>query len=258
MLLSFKPFTQRVRALSHCSTDVSERIDAMQSKIEVRRAGTEVCVRGAEAKRSFAVVSGWLMRTRLLADGRRQVLGFILPGDAINLSWHANAFTASDVECITDATLASIDGIKQEMTQGDFSAPLCSAIRASLAMDEMVALGSISRLARQSAYERLGLLLLELRSRLLLVHMSDGKSFHMPITQQVLSDALGLSIVHVNRTLMQLQRDGLVERRQRQLILPDPDGLAAVVDYVPPEIALPEIAHAARNAPQPVGLRLVG
>ena len=75
------------------------------------------------------------------------------------------------------------------------------------------------RLGRQTAYERMAHLLLELHGRLAEIGEARGESFHLPIKQEVLADALGLSLVHVNRTLQQMRRDGLIDMRGAQLTL---------------------------------------
>lgn len=223
----------------------------MHSRIEVRRGGSELCVEGTAPQRAFAVVSGWLLRTRLLRDGRRLVLGFILPGDTINLSWHVGSAIPGDVECLTDVTLADVEPLRRHITNVSHDDPIWLTMRANFALDEAIAFASIARLARQSAYERLALLILELRDRLALVGLADETSFHLPVTQQVLSDALGLSVVHVNRTLMQLKRDGLVERDQRMIHIRDPEALVALVDYCEPDICAPRPATPALSRSQP-------
>ena len=116
---------------------------------------------------------------------------------------------------------------------------------------------NVSRLARQSAYERLGLLFLDLHYRLNMVGLADPTSFPMPLTQQVLSDALGLSIVHVNRTLKQLRTDGLVERAHKRVILPDPEALARAVDHaIPPFAATRGGKGLPASAPRPTLAKL--
>ena len=232
----YKPYTVRVGALSDCTTDVLGHIEDAHAPVEVKRGGTELCTAGTQIRRPFAVVSGWLLRTRLLLDGRRQVLGFYLPGDTVHLDLHEDPVAPCTVECLTDVTLADIEPLRRHIMNARFSDPVSAAVRSTLAMDEVIALANISRLARQSAYERVALLLLELHHRLSTVRLSSADGFHLPVTQQVLSDALGLSVVHVNRTLMQLKRDGLVDRQQRNLTLPDLEALAALVDFTRPSI----------------------
>lgn len=68
----------------------------------------------------------------------------------------------------------------------------------------------VIRLGRHSAYKRTAHLLLELFHRLKVIGINDENTFHAPITQQLLADTLGLSLVHINRTLKKLQKENLI------------------------------------------------
>ena len=78
----------------------------------------------------------------------------------------------------------------------------------------------ITRLGRRTAYERFGNLLLELYHRLHVVGLARDGRFALPLTQEMLADALGLSVVHVNRTVQQMRRDGLLELRAGTVVIP--------------------------------------
>lgn len=236
---SLAPLMMRLRALSEFDLDEEADLESLTGRAEFRRAGTSLVDEGTEMRRSFAVVSGWLLRTRLLSDGRRQILGCYLPGDLVNFALHPDPVVACDVECLTDTMLADVTALRRHVIASDDTDRLTRAVLLSLAFDEALALANVSRLARQSAYERLGLLFLDLHLRLSMVGLADQNSFPMPLTQQVLSDALGLSIVHVNRTLKQLRTDGLVDRAHKRVILPDIEALARTVDHaIPPYSAV--------------------
>ncbi len=119
-------------------------------------------------------------------------------------------------------------------------------------LDEASLLDHIVRLGRQTAYERMAHLLLELRWRLAEVGLGDERKFPLPLTQEVLADALGLSIVHVNRTLQQLRREGLLEMRAGFVELLKPDVLIATSDFRLPQ---PTRQEDWRAADQGTGLR---
>lgn len=258
---SLAPLMMRLKALTDLDLEDEHELEMLTGRAEFRRAGINLADAGTEVRRSFLVVSGWLLRTRLLSDGRRQVLGCYLPGDLVNFALHADPVVPYDIECLTDVMLADATPLRRHVAASDDDADRVSrAVRLSLALDEMLALANVSRLARQSAYERLGLLFLDLRFRLGIVGLADETSFPMPLTQQVLSDALGLSIVHVNRTLKQLRTDGLVDRAHKRIILPDPEALARIVDHaVPPFTQVRGAAIPARpRQPLPTTLGKLG
>jgi CRP-like cAMP-binding protein len=251
--LSLQPLLLRLSALMEFEAEDEAELEGLVGRAEFRRAGTSLAAEASEMRRAYVVVSGWLLRTRLLSDGRRQVLGCHVAGDLVNFALHPDPLVACDIECLTDVSLLDATALRRHVASADDSDRLCRAIRLSLALDEALALANMSRLARQSAYERLGLLFLDLHYRLGMVGLADATSFPMPLTQQVLSDALGLSIVHVNRTLKQLRTDRLVERAHKRVILPDPEALARAVDHAIPPFAATRGGKGLRpTAPRPM------
>jgi CRP-like cAMP-binding protein len=82
-----------------------------------------------------------------------------------------------------------------------------------------------------SARQRVAHFLLELLTRLQVIGLADEHSFRMPVTQELIGDALGLSVPHVNRTLRQLRQDELVRIEEHMVILQDAEALAALADF---------------------------
>src|SRR5262249_10318746 len=87
---------------------------------------------------------------------------------------------------------------------------------------------------RLTAYERVAHLLLELFHRLRPVGFTQGNRYLLPLTQEMLADALGLSVVHTNRTLQQLRRDRLIELNSSAVNILQPEALAELADYRQP------------------------
>jgi len=175
------------------------------------------------------ILAGWACRVRELPDGRRQILGFLLPGDAIGLGACARPLDRAPVVALTrvdsaDASsLAVIVGEGRSAHQG-----LARAVETAAELELERLLNQLVRLGRQSAYERTAAWLLETRARFARAGLVENDAFPLPITQETLGEALGLSVVHVNRTLQQLRREGLLELRTGKARLPDPDRLAEV------------------------------
>ena len=84
---------------------------------------------------------------------------------------------------------------------------------------------------RRSALERVAHFLLELLTRLQAIGLADERSYRMPLTQELIGDALGLSVPHVNRTLRQLREDGLVSIDGQMVVIRDIEALAALADF---------------------------
>ncbi|WP_152997779.1 Crp/Fnr family transcriptional regulator [Sphingomonas sp. HT-1] len=165
----------------------------------------DLVVEGQRIGGQFLVLDGWLGRTRLFSDGRRQVLSFLLPGDLIPEPAHAEPIAATTITALSETLLCPAPAPP--------SAGLKEAYAISAALSETYLLRQIARLGRMSAYERILDWLYEMHERLSLAGLAGPDSFAMPLTQETLADALGLTSVHVNRTLQAMRRDGVLEWR---------------------------------------------
>ncbi|MGF7153304.1 Crp/Fnr family transcriptional regulator [Novosphingobium gossypii] len=193
------------------------------SRKEIEREGTPV-------KYPRLLLRGWAARVRQLADGRRQLLSFVLPGDLIGLCAQPRPLAVTTVIALSDVAwcIAPSPGI---------SAQLADAYATGLALEEAYRLAQICRLGRLNAQERMGDLLLELLERLSLAGLADENGFDLPLTQEMLADALGLTPVHINRTLQQMRRAGDIDWKGGRLTIHDPATLAAKVGREPVRVS---------------------
>ena len=157
------------------------------------------------------ILSGWACRQRVLADGQRQIFGFLLPGDSVGLSLNPRPLDEASIVALTRVDYVDALMLREILALRD---PRHDRLRAALAAsrryEEACLLNHVVRLGRQSAQARLAHLLLELRDRLQRAGLCSGERLHLPLTQETLADALGLSLVHVSRTLGQMRRARLI------------------------------------------------
>lgn len=176
----------------------------------------------AEFRRSAArlVVRGWIARGAALADGRRQIVGLHLPGDV--MAAPASNETDLAVWTLTEASTACAERFWRdaEMARaaGQGIGPAWNALRAA---ERNRLVHQIVRLGRLSALERTAHLLVELHDRQMRVGLAPPGEIALPLTQDVLADILGLSVVHMNRTLQQMRRRGLISYQGGRVLLPD-------------------------------------
>jgi CRP-like cAMP-binding protein len=199
---------------------------------ETHPAGVEL-QREAGAAHPRAVASGWACRQRVLSDGRRQIFGFLLPGDLTGV-WSGGGLAGCSTLALTP--MQTLDASRlREVLAGDHAAfaGLRVALQAAAAQEEAALLDHIVRLGRQTALERVAHQLLELHGRLGAVGLADETSFALPLTQEVMSDALGLSFVHMNRILQQLRRERLIDLKGGAVTLLQPELLISLSDYQP-------------------------
>jgi CRP-like cAMP-binding protein len=237
---------RRLNALKPLSPAQLQRLEVLAERAEVVAPGTLIHGEGGGALRSGFILAGWAGRQRLLSDGRRQIFSLLIPGDAIGFRVEPSPISSLSAVALTKVVLAHAD----PLTVGaNPSAPHFSGahdpwafadhMRRSAYLEDELLLGHVVRLGRQTAYERTAHLLLELYWRWALVGQVDDRKFVMPLTQEVLADVLGLSVVHVNRTLQQLRRERLIEVTGSQVALLDAGQLAVLADYQPPSLPRP-------------------
>lgn len=194
------------------------------------RARREILRQGECPAATLAIQSGWAALARHFPDGRRQIQHLLLPGDIVGMG--ANAPLTSSLLALTPVTLVELD-----TAPGASVAVLEEVVRRHAALTVQQLLNAVSRVGRQSAQERFAHLLLELRDRLHMAGLGQGDRFEMPLTQEMLADALGLTSVHVNRTLQAMRQQSLVTLREREVVLLDAAGLTRIADYQAPVLA---------------------
>ncbi len=199
--------------------------------------GTELYAEGEELRKPGALLSGWACRLRVLPDGRRQIFDFLVPGDLFGVCSRLNAVAQSSAVTLTAANIAGVGCLNEMVNEPERFPGLAQAWATARERQEAYLLNHVVRLGRQTAYERIAHLLLELSHRLGEIGLRIGTFVPMPLTQEVMADALGLSVVHVNRTLQQLRRERLIEIRAASLRLVKPDTLAEIADFRLPNVA---------------------
>lgn len=196
-------------------------------RVEAR---TDIAREGENPKVIRLLVSGWACRYKDLPDGRRQIVGFFLPGEFCDL----NIYILSELDhSIGALTAVRYYDIQPQQFQ-DVIDQRPQLLRALL-WHEMVSAGIqrawLVSIGQRSPLERLSHLFVELYYRLKTVGLATGTGFDLPITQNHLAEANGLSLVHLNRTLQEMRREGLIELSDRQLKIVDLDRLKRVAMF---------------------------
>lgn len=246
------PLTRRLRKLLNPTDSVLKSVDQHHGRRSTLCRGAEFCQEGELNQKTAVITSGWMLRTNLLSDGRRHILGVLIPGDLINFSLYTCVPSFSDLECVNDVEIAELGSLRQHAMFDRVKDEITDAMWLLIALDEAIAVNAIARLTRQSAEERVAHLMLDLHYRLTLIGACVDNRFSMPLTQQALGETLGLSVVHVNRVLMQLKRKELLFLNRKEVYIPDPAKLKRLVLHSSPSIgvqdhivpALREPAHA--------------
>ncbi|MGI9421778.1 MAG: Crp/Fnr family transcriptional regulator [Hyphomicrobiaceae bacterium] len=203
---------------------------ALQTNFVSVQSGAEISYEGQTNHLAYIVQSGWGCSFKMLPDGDRQIITFPVPGDCVGL--RSILLRASDhsFSALTDLTLSAIEAPRMMSTLAEFPR-LGSAILWAVSRDEAMIVEHLVSIGRRSAIERTAHFFLELYERLLLVGLARNDTFDCPLTQYVLADALGLSAIHVNRTLRQLRELELMTVKDKHVVIHNVDGLKELAGY---------------------------
>ena len=175
---------------------------------------------GERPNQCCLVVEGFAVRSKLTSGGRRQILSVHIAGDIPDLqSLHLHVLD-HDLITLTPCRLgfiphAALRALNRERPN------IAEALWRDTLIDAAMFREWIINVGQRRAPERLAHLVLEIRERLRLVGRAEGDSFMLPMTQDELSDALGLTPVHINRTLKQLRTDGLLSFHRNEVKILD-------------------------------------
>jgi len=187
------------------------------------------------------VVSGFAIRHKIVGDGGRQIVNVHLSGDMADLQNSLLAIADHNVQALSKMTAAFIP--REAMIELAFSRP---AVGKALWIETLVE-GSISRewitnVGRRDAQTRLAHLLCEFAYRLDAVGIGPECNYELPMTQEQLADTIGLTPVHVNRTLKALDAAGLTKRSKKSVVITDLKKLADIGDFRSTYLHLPQHA----------------
>jgi CRP-like cAMP-binding protein len=216
----FTPLVRRLETLTNLTVDETDALLNLSG--EVRRFGArqDVVRENDDADCVNVMLQGYACRYKQLKDGRRQITAYFVPGDPCDTSPILRPKRDYAVSTLSPAAIVAIP-----------LDVLVALITAHPGIERAlqwagVAEGAITRewlvsLGQRTAFERLAHFLCEMFHRLQMVGLTDGNRCEFPITQTELADTLGLSTVHVNRTMQDLRREGLIALKGRILVVHD-------------------------------------
>lgn len=199
-------------------------VDGSMRRIAPRR---DLICEGTHAPHVLLLLEGWAVRTRMLADGRRQIVSLLLPGDVCD----AHAYVLKEMDhTITALTRLRVAEVPRDRLEKviDESPRLCRALWWQELASSAIQREWTLNLGQRSAFERIAHFLCETFVRLQALGLTQGESCDFPIVQNDLADITGLTAVHVNRTLQELRRSGLIVLNHRRLTIPDLERLQDV------------------------------
>jgi CRP-like cAMP-binding protein len=205
-------------------------LERLQASRRTVPRNASLAVQGQRIDKVHVLVGGTAIRFRLLPDGRRQIINFVLPGDFFGLRGCFFEKYLNSVLALETSEVASFEPATLIEVLGEHPA-LGAAVFWTTAMDQMILNERIVAIGRRSAHERLAHLFLTLFERMQLIGLADERSYTLPLNLEILADTLGLSVVHVSRMLSRLRAEGLVTLKDGTVTIHDREGLAAISDF---------------------------
>ena len=211
------------------SEDDRDHIRRISAEPQILNADVDIISEGDKPGNVHLIISGFACRYKMLADNRRQIVGFLVPGDFCDL--HVFILDAMD-HSIATLSKTSLVKINRADILSLIERPAISrALLLSTLVDEAVLREWLANIGQRPAEQRIAHLFCEMYLRLETVGLVDGTSFSLPITQADIGDTVGLSTVHVNRSLQALKEQGLITFRRGAVAIPDMAHLRAASGF---------------------------
>lgn len=221
------------RLSDHLRLSPGERdsLDRLEEQERQVRRGAVIIREHDRSRELFIVRTGWLHSSVALGNGGRQIMRLHFAGDILGLPQLAFANSPETVTAVTDATLCPFS--RERFAALLAQHPRLGALILGLAVAERVSLADrLASIGRTPARARVGALLCEIAARTRRAGTRSEDAFVLPLTQEEIGDATGLTAVHVNRMMRALVEDGLIERQNSHVRLLDEQRLITEVSYV--------------------------
>lgn len=189
-----------------------------------------IILEGDIVRSMFVIESGWAIRYKILSDGRRQILNFLLPGDCFGINSILKSQADHNISAVSKMQFRSISAetfiniVKKDPK-------LASAFWWVAIQEEAIFREQIIRVGVRTATERLTHLLLELNQRISMVEGKTSNFLRLPIPQLLFADALSLSVVHISRTFTKLKTMGVIEMTPSGIKILDRDKMETISGF---------------------------
>jgi CRP-like cAMP-binding protein len=227
-----EPLLKRLRLTTNISTEQEEAILRLPATVRQVRGGETIVRTGDRPAVCCLIVDGFVHRSKIVGEGRRQILAFHQPGDIPDLlSLHLHVMD-HDVVTLGDCVLGFIphDPLRALIRSNPLVA---EALWRDTLTDAAIFREWMCNLGQRDAPSRLAHLLIEIYTRLSTIGRAANNSFRFPVTQAVLADAIGVTVIHLNRVLRELRARGLLEFERGNVSIPDMKQLRQLADFEP-------------------------
>lgn len=225
------PLIKKMQSVGDLTREDLELLGDLTEDVRSFGPRRDVIREGEKPDHVHLMLEGWSCRYQLLPDGGKQITAFLLPGDFCDV--HITMFGEMD-HSIGSLGAAKVAFISRELMLAMTERPgIARALWWASLVDEAVLRAWIVNFGRRDSFERVAHLICELYTRLQSVGLATENTFDLPLTQEDLSDALGLTPVHVGRVLKRLREEGMMTFKRQQISILDVRKLQATAGFDP-------------------------
>ena len=214
------PLVKKLQLWGELDEAEREALLSLPHKVEEVLPSRYLVREGDKPSHSCLLLEGFAFRHKVLVDGSRSINAVHMKGDVVDLQNSLLGMADHSVQTLTRATVAFIP--RDEIRRIAFEFPNVGlAMWYDTLVDGSIFREWIANIARRDAASRIAHLLCEFGLRLEAIGLGDRRSYELPMTQEQLADATGLTAVHVNRTLMDLENRGVIARAKKFMAIAD-------------------------------------
>jgi len=218
------PLLRKLANFTQLSEDESNAVDECSQDVREFAAREDVISQGDRTGGVKLLLDGFACRYKVLEDGRRQIVAYFVPGDLCDLRVFILKRMDHSIGAVVASKVATIS--PENILRLTHNYPtLTRALWWSTLVEEAIAREWLVNVGQRDALERTAHLFCELLYRFRAVGLNNGNSCTLPLTQVELAETLGLSSVHVNRTLQELRRRNLITLESGTLTIQNLDEL---------------------------------
>jgi len=227
-----EPLLKRLRLTTDISTEEEEAVLRLPVTVRQLRGGETIVRTGDKPTVCCLIIDGFVHRSKIVAEDRRQILAFHQPGDIPDLLSLFLHVLDHDIITLGDCVLGFIphDPLRAMIRSNP---GVTEALWRETLIDAAIFREWICNLGQRDATSRLAHLIIEVYTRLSTIGRVADNSFRFPVTQAVLADAIGVSVIHLNRVLQELRTGGLLEFERGNVSILNMKQLRQVADFEP-------------------------
>jgi CRP-like cAMP-binding protein len=238
------PLLRKLESVASVSAEEKAAVLDLPVTVRQMRADHDIVRERDRPTQCCLVLDGWLCRYKILESGTRQIFSFHIAGDIPDLqSLHLKTMD-HNLGSLVQSTVAFIQHDSLKALARDFP-HICNVLWRDTLIDAAIFREWMVGMGRRDAPSRIAHLLCELFTKLRAVGLTRGFTCDFPITQSVMGDGLGLSTVHVNRSVMELRGRGLIKLEKQVLTILKWDELQKEGGFDPLYLHLEKVAEAA-------------